>query len=422
MTTCLDALLEIAAVAGAGQERPHVELKDRAVGQHVRHFIMNDLARQAFRDGGLADTGLADEQGVVLLAAAQHLNGAVDFRITADQRIDLAVLGFLVEVDAIGFERVIGVLALAFALVGRRLVVDAARGPGLGQARAFGNAMGNVVDRVVAGHFLLLQEEGRVALTLGEDGNQHIGAGHLLTAGRLHMDNGALDDALETRSRLRLIAIVDNQAGQFGVDVVLKVPAQQGQIDIAGAHDGRRIAVIYQGQQQMLERGVFVLPLVRDGESPVKGIFETARECWHCESLLLFHGALQRVLMLARKVHHLGYLGLSHLECKDATYTNAFLVDVQHNLCRLVPALVEKPLQHMDDELHGRVVVVQQQDLVEIRLLGLCARARHYADIAVVPAGVIVLRCCRWKKLAKRVSHRAQSPPPAISGHLRSDI
>jgi len=34
------------------------------------------------------------------------LNGAVDLGLAADQRIDLAFLGLLVEVDAIGLERV----------------------------------------------------------------------------------------------------------------------------------------------------------------------------------------------------------------------------------------------------------------------------------------------------------------------------
>jgi hypothetical protein len=41
----------------------------------------------------------------------------------------------------------------------------------------------DVIDRVEAGHVLLLQEEGGVAFPFGEDRHQHIGAGHLLAAG-----------------------------------------------------------------------------------------------------------------------------------------------------------------------------------------------------------------------------------------------
>ena len=58
--------------------------------------------------------------------------------------------------------------------------------------------MADIIDRVVAGHVLLLQEISGVAFALGKDRDQHIGAGHLLAAGRLHMDHGALNDALET--------------------------------------------------------------------------------------------------------------------------------------------------------------------------------------------------------------------------------
>jgi hypothetical protein len=63
----------------------------------------------------------------------------------------------------------------------------------------------DVVDRVVAGHVLLLQEIGGVALALGEDRDQHVGAGHLLAAGRLHVDHRALDHALEAGGRLGIL-------------------------------------------------------------------------------------------------------------------------------------------------------------------------------------------------------------------------
>ena len=46
-----------------------------------------------------------------------------------------------------------------------------------------------------------------MALALGEDRDEHIGAGDLLAAGRLHMNDRALDDALESRRRLGVLAI-----------------------------------------------------------------------------------------------------------------------------------------------------------------------------------------------------------------------
>ena len=109
-------LFEIAAIARAGDQRAHVERVDDAAAQHFGHFVLDDLARQAFGDGGLADAGIADEQRIVLLAAAQDLDGAVDFGEAADQRIDAARLGLLVQVDAIGFERLGALLVLGLAL------------------------------------------------------------------------------------------------------------------------------------------------------------------------------------------------------------------------------------------------------------------------------------------------------------------
>jgi len=118
---------------------------------------MNDAARQPFGDRGLADAGIADEQRVVLLTAAQHLDGAADFGIPADQRIDLAVARLLVEVHAVIVERVALLLGLlAGFLLG--LLVDAPGRPRFGEPRPLGDAVADVVHRIVACHLLLLQE------------------------------------------------------------------------------------------------------------------------------------------------------------------------------------------------------------------------------------------------------------------------
>jgi len=100
------------AIARSGKQRAHVEQEDGGIAQHVRHFAVHDAARQTLGDGGLADAGFADEERIVLLPPAQHLNGAVDLGLAADQRIDLALARLLVEVDAIGVERVAFLLGL----------------------------------------------------------------------------------------------------------------------------------------------------------------------------------------------------------------------------------------------------------------------------------------------------------------------
>ena len=82
-------------------------------------------------------------------------------------------------------------------MTGLLVLINAAHGPGFIHPCPLGNAMGDIIHRVIAGHVLLLQEEGGMAFTLGEDRHQHIGARHLLAAGGLHMDHGALDHPLE---------------------------------------------------------------------------------------------------------------------------------------------------------------------------------------------------------------------------------
>ncbi len=88
----LEALLEIAAILGAGDQRAHVERVDGAVREHLGHLALDDQARQAFGDRGLADAGFADVQRVVLAAPAQDLDGALDLELAADQRIDAPFL------------------------------------------------------------------------------------------------------------------------------------------------------------------------------------------------------------------------------------------------------------------------------------------------------------------------------------------
>ena len=106
----LQPLLELAAIFRAGDQRAHVERQQLLVLQAVGHVAVDDAQRQALDDGGLADAGLADQHRIVLGAARQHLDGAADFLVAADHRIELAVARGLGEVAGIFLQRVVGVL------------------------------------------------------------------------------------------------------------------------------------------------------------------------------------------------------------------------------------------------------------------------------------------------------------------------
>src|SRR3954451_14413611 len=70
----LQPLLEVTAVTRAGDERAEVEGVELLVLERLGHLALDDRLGQPLDDGGLADARLADEDGVVLRTAGQHLH------------------------------------------------------------------------------------------------------------------------------------------------------------------------------------------------------------------------------------------------------------------------------------------------------------------------------------------------------------
>ena len=96
----LQALLEVAAVARAGDERAEVERVDLLALEGLRDLAADDVLREALDDRGLADAGLADQHRVVLRPARQHLHDPLDLLLAADHRVELGVTRELGEVPA----------------------------------------------------------------------------------------------------------------------------------------------------------------------------------------------------------------------------------------------------------------------------------------------------------------------------------
>ena len=78
---------------------------------------------------------------------------------------------------------------------------------------ALRDAVGDEVHGVEAGHVLLLQEKAALLSRSAKTRDQHVSAGNLLAAGRLHMHHGAMDDALEARRGLGLAVLVEDEVG-----------------------------------------------------------------------------------------------------------------------------------------------------------------------------------------------------------------
>ena len=123
----LEALLEFAAVLGAGHHGAQVQGDQLLVLQGARHVAGHDALRQAFHDGGFADAGLADQHRVVLGAPAQDLDDAADLLVAADHRVELAVARLRGQIGGVLLQR----LVVAFGVRARDLRTAAHAGHGL---------------------------------------------------------------------------------------------------------------------------------------------------------------------------------------------------------------------------------------------------------------------------------------------------
>ena len=96
----LEALLEVAAKARAGQQRPGVEREDLGAAQRLGGVGVAQALREPLDQRGLAHAGLADEDRVVLAAAAEHLERARDLGLPADERVEITGARAIREVYA----------------------------------------------------------------------------------------------------------------------------------------------------------------------------------------------------------------------------------------------------------------------------------------------------------------------------------
>ena len=104
----LEALLELAPVLGAGDQRAHVQGKDRLVAQAFGYVAPDDALGQPLHDGGLAHAGVTDEHGVVLGLTGEDLDDAADLGVPADHGVELARPGAVHQVEAVLAQGLVG--------------------------------------------------------------------------------------------------------------------------------------------------------------------------------------------------------------------------------------------------------------------------------------------------------------------------
>ena len=191
----LQALLELAAVLRAGDERREIQRVDLLALEQLGHVGVRDPLGEALDHGGLADARLADEHGVVLRAPREDLHDPLDLGLAADDGVELAVGGELREVAAELVEQLRGLLALALRTGGRRHPRPAPwpperRPPGPGQ-----HADDLVADLLGVG-VEVEQDAGGDALVLAHEAEQDVLGADVVVAQAQRLAQRELEDLL----------------------------------------------------------------------------------------------------------------------------------------------------------------------------------------------------------------------------------
>ncbi len=269
----LEPFLELAAVLGSGDERAYVEREDGLVLQSFGDVTLDDPLGQAFRDGGLAHSGVADEDRVVLGLAGQDLDDPPDLGVAADDRVELAAAGLVDEVSAIFLERLVGHLGhrrcdpLVASHPGQgrqeRVTGDAVileQTPGRGPRALIGQGEEEVLDR----HVLVLESAG-LALRGVQQPGQALGDEHLTRRGAGARDLGS--------------------AGQFGLDVA---PHRVRIRPDGGDQTGyEALGLVEQGEQQVFPVDLGVPQTQRLGLGVVECFLRLLGQPVHVHGVLL---------------------------------------------------------------------------------------------------------------------------------------
>ncbi len=268
----LEAFFEITAIAGSGQQRPHIEGIDPGIRQHFGNLGIIDLFRQAFSNRCFANTAVTDKKRVVLGPAAQHLNGPVNLGLTTDERVNPAFAGLDVQINGIGGERIL----FLGSLLGTALNTLGGSGFSV-EGRVLGDTVADIGDSIKTGHLLLLQGPDSVALTFGEKRDQDIGPCRHFPPRGLGMDDGALQNTLEPGRWLNIAANTAD-GGQCFLKMAFQLPAQGININVAGGQHFERVTVFGQGNQQMLKRSKFMPLGFGKAHGTAEGFFQFLRE------------------------------------------------------------------------------------------------------------------------------------------------
>ena len=249
----LEALFEVAAEARAGEQRPGIEREHLGPLEQIGDVVLQQTGREPFRDRGLADAGVPNEDRIVLAPPAEDLHRPVQFVDPADERIELAVPGARGEVGGVGSQRIALGGAAALTLPRFRIGRTGRLSRSGVRRRHLGESVREVLGEVQDAHALCPQQLSRVGLRLLQRGDQDVARVHFLTAGALDLQHRALEHPAEGQRLLGLLRLPRELLDAI-VQVTVEILAQLRQIGAAGDQDPLAVLVVGQHVEQMLDR------------------------------------------------------------------------------------------------------------------------------------------------------------------------
>ena len=243
----LQPLLEVTAVAGTGDERAEVQRVELLVLQRLGHLALDDRLGQALDDGGLADAGLADEDGVVLGPARQDLHDPLDLLGPPDDRVELGVARGLGQVAA----------ELVEDQRGRRRALGGAAGRGRLLALVAGEQLDDLLADAVEVGAELHEDLGGDALALADQAEQDVLGADVVVAELQRLAQRQLEHLLGPRGEgdvtgRGLLALTDD---------LLHLLADTLQRDAEGLErlGGDALTLVDQAQEDVLGADVVVV-------------------------------------------------------------------------------------------------------------------------------------------------------------------
>ena len=249
----LEAAFKVAPVAGARQQKPHVQGEQLGLGEHFRHVALNNAQSQPLGQGCLAHAGIAHKKRIVFASTAQHFHRAVKLVHAAHQGVYLALAGAGGKVNGILGQGI----GLAFLVVSVAALASA-RG-----AAAFVHTVRHEGQHIKTLHALLAQIVVGIAFFFIHDGNEQVAQFHGVAPGGTDMVQGAFKHALYAFCLGHLMVANQRHGFHFAVKKFLKLLAQHGHTGPAALKQNTPAHAVGKSKKNMLHGQQVVASPVR---------------------------------------------------------------------------------------------------------------------------------------------------------------